>query len=117
MTQEVNFHIGTAEEMGKRFIDAWHRHERGEDVNENNITFLNVEDMISALSSRRLSLLRYVHSHSVPNIKYLAKELGRDYKSVWNDVSTLSKTGLLERDEQGIRAPYDSVHAKVSLLA
>lgn len=117
MTQEVNLHIGTAEEMGKRFIDAWHRHERGEDVNENNITFLNVEDMISALSSRRLSLLRYVHNHSVPNIKYLAKELGRDYKSVWNDVSTLSKTGLLERDKQGIRAPYDSVHAKVSLLA
>ena len=31
-------HIGTPEDMGRRFIDAWHRAERGEEVNETHIT-------------------------------------------------------------------------------
>ena len=57
MKHNVKSHTGTIKDMGKRFIDAWHRHERGEDVDENNITFLNMEDMVSALSSRRLSRL------------------------------------------------------------
>jgi hypothetical protein len=34
---------------------------------------------------------------------------------VHEDVAALVHTGLLERDAQGIRAPYDSVHAEVSL--
>ena len=47
----------------------------------------------------------------------LTKRLGRDYKRVHDDVAVLAHAGLLERNKQGIRAPYDSVQATVSLGA
>lgn len=53
----------------------------------------------------------------VPRVAGLARTLGRDYKRVHEDVSALVHAGLLVRDEHGIRAPYDSVQAIVSLDA
>ena len=47
----------------------------------------------------------------------LAKTLGRDYKRVHADVSAIVQAGLIVRDENGIRAPYDSIQATVSLSA
>jgi hypothetical protein len=30
MSKRVNIHVGTLDDMGKRFVSAWHRLERGE---------------------------------------------------------------------------------------
>lgn len=103
--------------MGKRFIAAWHRLERGEEVKETNLTFFSLEMMMSTLSPKRLELLRHVHQHPAHTVSALAKTLGRDYKRVHEDVSALAHAGLIVRDENGIRAPYDSVQAIVSLEA
>lgn len=46
----------------------------------------------------------------------LPRRLGRDYKRIHEDVVTLVHAGLLERDAQGIRAPYERVHTEVSLV-
>jgi predicted transcriptional regulator len=117
MSETVNLHVGSIEEMGKRFVGAWHRLERGEKIKETNLTFFSLETMLSTLSPKRLALLRYVHQQPVPTIAELAKVLGRDYKRVHEDVSTLAHAGLIVRDENGIRAPYDSVQATVSFDA
>lgn len=117
MSETVNLHVGSIEEMGKRFVGAWHRLERGEEVKETNLTFFSLETMMSTLSPKRLALLRYVHKQPAHTIAELAKTLGRDYKRVHEDVSALAHAGLIVRDENGIRAPYDSVQATVSLDA
>jgi predicted transcriptional regulator len=117
MSQTVNLHVGSIEEMGKRFVGAWNRLEQGEKVKETNLTFFNLETMIATLSPKRLELLRHVHQHPAPTIAALAKSIGRDYKRVHDDVSVLAHAGLIVRDESGIRAPYDSVQATVSLDA
>jgi predicted transcriptional regulator len=117
MSETVNLHVGSIEEMGKRFIGAWHRLERGEEVAETHLTFFSLEMMMSTLSPKRLALLRHVHQHPTRSIAELARALGRDYKRVHDDVSALAHTGLVIRDENGIRAPYDSVQATVSLDA
>jgi len=117
MSETVNLHVGSIEEMGKRFIGAWHRLERGEEVKETHLTFFDLETMMATLSPKRLALLRHVHQHPAKTVAELAKTLGRDYKRVHDDGSTLSHAGLLVRDESGIRAPYDSVQAVVSLEA
>lgn len=115
MSGTVKLHVGSVEEMGKRFIGAWHQLERGEEVYETHLTFFDLETMMSTLSPKRLALLRHVHCHPAKTVAELAKTLGRDYKRVHDDVSALSHAGLIVRDETGIRAPYDSVQAIVSL--
>lgn len=117
MSETVNLHVGSIEEMGKRFIGAWHRLEHGEEVKETNLTFFSLEMMMSTLSPKRLALLRHVHQHPAHTVSALAKTLGRDYKRVHEDVSALAHAGLIVRDGNGIRAPYDSVQAIVSLEA
>jgi len=57
MSDNVRVHIGTPEDMGRRFVDAWHRAERGEAVSETNVTFRDLEALLAALTPRRLHLL------------------------------------------------------------
>ena len=115
MSDNVRVHVGTTEEMGRRFIDAWHRAERGEAVNETNITFPGLEALLSALTPKRLHLLRYVRHHRVRNIRALATDLHRDYKNVHKDVEALAKLGLLSRTPESVVAPYAEVDARFVL--
>lgn len=117
MSRSVQLHVGSLDEMGKRFADAWHRLERGKPVRETHLTFFSLEAMMSALSPKRLELLKHVHRQPAATVAELAKTLGRDYKRVHEDVSALAHAGLLVRDENGIRAPYASVQATVSFDA
>ena len=43
MKQTARLHVGSVEEMGKRFVDAWRRLERGEKVRETHLTFFDLE--------------------------------------------------------------------------
>ena len=37
---DLQVHVGdTIEDMGRRFVDAWHRAERGESVSERHLSF------------------------------------------------------------------------------
>jgi predicted transcriptional regulator len=117
MSGTINLHVGSIEEMGERFVGAWHKLAQGAAVDETHLTFFDLETLVSTLSPKRLELLRYVRKHQSGNIADLAKNLGRDYKRVHADVAALIHAGLLVRDEQGIRAPYDSVHTDVSLVS
>jgi predicted transcriptional regulator len=117
MSATVKLHVGSVEQMGKRFAEAWHRLEGGEAVNETNLTFFDLETMVSTLSPKRLVLLRHVHANPPLTVAELAAKLGRDYKRVHEDVAALVRAGLLLRDKAGIRAPYDKVQATVSLDA
>ncbi|HRP95627.1 MAG TPA: helix-turn-helix domain-containing protein [Rhodocyclaceae bacterium] len=115
MSGTVNLHVGSIEEMGKRFAHAWHRLERGEEIDEAHLTFFDFETMVATLSPKRLALLRHVHQHPAATVAELAKSLRRDYKRVHEDVTALEHAGLLLRDKNGIRAPYATVRAIVSL--
>lgn len=106
---QVQIHVGeTMEDVGARFVDAWHRMERGEDVNEKHVSFESWETMVRVLSPKRLELLRHVHRHPAKNIRVLAQALGRDYRRVHEDVEALGRAGLLDRDKEGLRADYDA---------
>jgi len=58
MKQTVRLHVGSVEEMGKRFVGAWRRLERGEKVRETHLTFFDLETMMATLSPKRLVLLK-----------------------------------------------------------
>jgi predicted transcriptional regulator len=115
MSKRVKAHVGTLEEMGKRFVSAWHRLEDGERVRERHVTFPNLPAMLNALTPKRLELLRDVHRKPAASIKALAERLGRDYKRVHEDVETLAASGLLLRDDGRVSAPYDAITAEMRL--
>ncbi len=105
MTTKLQISVGTLADMGSRFASAWNRAADGEVVDETHITFLDVQSMLTALSPRRLDLLRHVR-----------QAIGRDYKNVHQDVETLLTAGLLIRDGRKLTAPWDELQASVSLI-
>ncbi|HUB46580.1 MAG TPA: hypothetical protein VMB73_16485 [Acetobacteraceae bacterium] len=115
---KVKVHVGeTMDDVGQRFVDAWHRMGRDEDVDEKHVSFADWETMVRVLSPKRLELLRHVHQHPAKNIRVLAVSLGRDYRRVHDDVQALEAAGLLERDQYGVHADYDAfdVQMRVAL--
>lgn len=112
---KVQVHLGNLQDMGKRFADAWRRAEAGELVAESHVTFLDLAAMQSALSPRRLALLRHVRQHGATSLRALAAALGRDYKNVHGDAAALEAAGLLVRDGRKLAAPWDEVQANVML--
>jgi predicted transcriptional regulator len=112
MTKAVQVHVGEGlDAIGKRVVDAWRKAERGEltaDNAEIHIGFESWETLVRTLSPKRLELLRRVHRNPPRSIRALAQALGRDYRRVHEDVAALVAAGLIDRDENGLRAEYDT---------
>lgn len=107
---------GSLEEAAKRVADAWKRAERGEDVEpEDNLTFISWSALAKVMSNKRHELLRHLHQHPAPSIRALARDLGRDYKRVHDDIAALESVGLVDRDDKGLRADYDGIRTVIAL--
>jgi predicted transcriptional regulator len=103
------------QEAGHRFIDAWHRAERGENFQERHLTFQNWDTLARVLSGKRMELLRYVRRHEVLSVRVLAKALMRDYSNVHADVQALSAVGLLDTTNGKVRADYDAIETRIAI--
>ena len=98
-----------------RFVDAWHRAERGDTFHEHHLAFESWDALVRVLTGRRVELLRYVHRHDVTSVRALAKALGRDYSNVHADVQALTAAGLLDATDGGVRADYDAIETKIAI--
>ncbi len=114
---DVKITVGGAmeEEASRRFIDAWHRAERGETFHERHLAFESWEALSRVLTGKRLEVLRYVRRHNLTSIRALAKALGRDYSNVHADVQALTAAGLLDATDGGVRADYDAIETKIAI--
>jgi len=114
---EVKINVGgdMEEEASRRFIDAWHRAERGERFEERHLAFESWEALSRVLTPKRMELLRYARRHEVKSVRELAKALGRDYSNVHADVRALSGAGLLTVAKDGIRVEYDAIESTITI--
>jgi predicted transcriptional regulator len=112
---KMTVHVGSARDAGKRFLSAWNRAQAGEKVDERHVTFLSLEEMLAALSPKRLEVLRHLHRESAESVKALAAALNRDYKRVYEDVALLENAGLVIREDGRLTAPWDALRAEVML--
>ena len=116
MKRGIEIHVeGDAGAAGARFVDAWRRAVRGEQVDEHHVSFESWEGLSRVLTGKRLELLRHVRRQPASSIAALARALGRDYKRVHEDVETLAASGLLVRDEQGLRTDYDEIRTLIAV--
>jgi predicted transcriptional regulator len=115
MSKRTKVHAGTVEDMGQRFVSAWRRLEGREKVGERHGTFPNLPALLSALTPKRMELLRDVHRQPALSVKALAECLHRAYKRVHEDVETLAASGLLKRRAEGVSTPWDAITAEMRL--
>jgi predicted transcriptional regulator len=101
-------------DASRRFIDAWHRAERGKKVRERHLAFERWDTLARVLTTKRMELLRYVRRHEVGSVRALAKALKRDYSNVHADIQALSAAGLVDTSE-GVRADYDVIETKIAI--
>jgi len=107
---------GGLEEAAKRVAEAWHRAERGETFEpEDNVTFASWSALASVMSDKRHELLKHLHRNPARSLRALSRELGRDYKRVYEDVAALTAVGLVERGEDGLHADYDEIRTVITL--
>jgi predicted transcriptional regulator len=113
----VKITVGGAFEKAaaRRFVDAWHRAERGESFRERHLAFESWDALARVLTGKRMELLGYVRRHKVASVRALAKALGRDYSNVHADVQALTAAGLLDATEAGLRADYDAIETKIAI--
>lgn len=118
---DVKITVGGAveEEAARRFVDAWHRAERGQTFHERHLAFESWDALARVLTGKRMELLGYVRRHqggsTVRSIRALAKALGRDYSNVHADVQALAAAGLLDSADGGLRADYDTIETSIAL--
>jgi predicted transcriptional regulator len=105
----IEIGVLTPEAALRAFAEAWHVLEAGAAVTPR-LVFGSLRELFSAITEKRLDLLRYVAAHEGLNVRQLALQLGRDYKNVHTDVISLVDLGLLERGEDGtLSTPYDEI--------
>lgn len=106
---------GSIEDDAAAFLDAWHRADRGEQVNERVLAFESWEGLAAVMTGERYRLLRHLHGHPEPSVSALARALGRHYRRVHADVAVLEQAGLLERSAGEVRATADRISADIRL--
>src|SRR5580693_8602267 len=108
---KVKITVGRAmeEDASRRFVNAWHRAERGESVHERHLAFESWDALARVMTGKRMELLHYVRRHKVASVRALAKALDRDYSNVHADVQALTAAGLLDTADGGVRADYDAI--------
>lgn len=114
---DVKITVGGAveEEAARRFVNAWHRAERGETFQERHLAFESWDALARVMTSKRMELLHYVRRHKVSSVRALAKALGRDYSNVHADVQALTAAGLLDTTDGGVQADYDVIETKIAI--
>ena len=70
-------HAGNAKDMGKRFARAFRRTQAGERFKERNVTFLSLQEMMAAITPKRLEMLRVLHKEGADSVMALARTLSR----------------------------------------
>jgi predicted transcriptional regulator len=97
------------------FKRAWRRAATGK-ASASKLAFGNLVQLFSAITEKRLELVRHVAMHGGLNTRKLATALKRDYKNVYMDVQALCELGLLDKDERGrLIAPFDEIVIRAGL--
>jgi len=114
---ELKIAVGGAmeDEAVRRFVNAWHRAERGDSFHERHLAFESWESLARVLTGKRVEFLRFVRHHNVVSVRALSKALNRDYSNVHADVQALTAAGLLDITCGSVRANYDAIETKIAI--
>jgi len=109
---------GTLREAAARVANAWHQAERGATAElVDTVTFVSWSGLASVMTDKRHELLRHLHQHPAVSIRALARDVGRDFKRVHEDVTALSAVGLINREDGILHVDWDEIKTLITLTA
>ncbi|CAH2032579.1 HVO_A0114 family putative DNA-binding protein [Trichlorobacter ammonificans] len=80
--------------------------------------FDNLPSLLKHLTPKRFELLQELRRLGHTSINALAKHLHRQYRNVFDDVKTMERLGLVEKDASGhFYVPWDEIDATFRLAA
>ena len=80
--------------------------------------FDDLPSLLKHLTPKRFELLAELRSMGHSSINALAKHLHRQYRNVFDDVKTMERLGLVEKDSSGhFYVPWDEIDATFKLAA
>jgi len=119
MSKKITIKTGGLEEAAREFIEVWHQIEKGTvpRVPVEKISFHDQRLLFKTLTPKRFEILQHVHQQDGISIRALAKELGRDYSNVHQDVKILTQLGLMLKDDNSEKyhVPWDVIVTELSL--
>ena len=116
MSRKLDAHVEpTAEAMAARFVDAWHRAERGEAVDERHLSFESWEGLSRVLTTKRLELLRHLRRHPATSVARSLEPWGATTSGCTRTWRLWPRSGLLTRVEAGLRTGYDEIRATITV--
>jgi predicted transcriptional regulator len=69
------------------------------------------------MTEKRYQLSRHLRRRPAESIRALSRDVGRDFKRVYEDVAALEAIGLIERADGRLHADYDVIGASILLDA
>lgn len=106
----VTLSVASREDLTRRALAAFEGRDQGA-----HISFASAELLWRTLTRKRWELLRAMTGQGAMSIREAARRVDRDVKAVHGDVQTLLQAGMIDRTEDGIVFPYDSVHVDFML--
>lgn len=108
--------IASNADMHRRAIEAARALSAGQAEDADfRIAFESAAQVFAELTAERLRTLETLRREGAQSVYALAKTLGRNYSNVHGDVQRLIALGLVERDEGGVRVPFDELEIHVPL--
>jgi predicted transcriptional regulator len=105
--------FGELKELAGRIDDGWVPEQAVE-----RLYFDNLPSLLKHLTPKRFELLAELRRMGHSSINSLAKHLHRQYRNVFEDVKTMERLGLVEKDTSGhFYVPWDEIDASFRLVA
>lgn len=105
--------FGELKELAGRLDAGWQPDQPVE-----RLYFNDLATLLLYLTPKRFELLIELRRMGHVSINALAKHLRRQYRNVFDDVKTLERLGLVEKDSNGrFHVPWDEIDARFRLVA
>jgi len=112
--------IRTLDELEKETVAAFKKAAAGtaSAAPAQRLYFADQNTLFSALSPKRMALLKFLRQNGPMSIRKLAKLLDRDYKNVHTDVTHLFRLGLVKKKQADkVYVPWDDITIELALAA
>ena len=109
----VTLDIRPLEDTLQDFATAW----KSGKSSQARISFETPELLWQVLTAKRWEIIKTMAGAGALAIREVARRVGRDVKAVHGDIHALLRAGILEKTDEGIIFPYDTIHVDFMLRA
>lgn len=120
MKRDFKVGIISEEDFNREVMDVLEKAEKGivPEAPVERVYFGDMKTFLEYITPKRFVLLDVLHKSGPLTIYALAKLLHRHYKNVHDDVKTMERIGLVEKDESGrYSVPWDEITTTAKLAA